>query len=61
MNLINHDYCRGEDGMVRCDFNLFFVYSNFKPVDDNEGSNGDINESNPYVWLKMTFMTEDMT
>ena len=36
---------------IRCDFNLFFVYSNFKPVIDNKDGNGDINASIPYVWF----------
>ena len=37
---------------IRCDFNLFFVYSNFKPAIDNEDGNGVINSSVPYVWFK---------
>ena len=34
---------------LRCDFNLFFVYSKFKSSADNEETNEDINELNPYV------------
>ena len=37
---------------VRCDFNLFFVYSNFKPAIDNEDGNEVINRLFPYVWFR---------
>ena len=45
---------------LRCDFNLFFVYSKFKSVIDNGKTNGDINESNPYVCYKLTTMAGEI-
>lgn len=43
---------------IQCDFNLFLVYSCFKPVFDNKETNNEIMSQKPYVWFELASMAD---